>query len=102
MHAAAQQMLLLSDDLLCWGQLACGHLRTNAVAIDVAELVRNVHATMLPLAVTKKLEFRLGPLMNHLTINGDPGMLGQVLANLVANAIKYTDRGSVSIDRAPH
>lgn len=64
---------------------------------DIADIIKDVHVSMLSLAAKKRLEFvlKLEEKLPRLKIDKD--RIIEVLTNLVDNAIKYTDKGSISI-----
>jgi two-component system capsular synthesis sensor histidine kinase RcsC len=65
---------------------------------DIVEQVNGLVAMFQPLAEKKKLELRgvIGPGVPR-NVEYDPARFGQIVNNLVGNAIKFTQRGSVSI-----
>ncbi|MGQ9472202.1 MAG: sensor histidine kinase [Candidatus Aminicenantales bacterium] len=65
--------------------------------VDLRELVRRVFSQMEPFARRKGLSFRLEAGSEVPPLCGDQFQLEQMLVNLVDNAVKYTDRGTVTI-----
>jgi signal transduction histidine kinase len=95
--AGADRMLMLVNDLLDFARLQAGRFQLSPVATDYRPVVDEVIATMQPLATQKKLtlsaDVRLaGP------VTLDPQRITQVLTNLVANAVKFTDHGEIRIE----
>ena len=62
-------------------------------ALDLAELVRELADVVLPLARGRGLTLSVSHPKGPLLIKGDPTRLEQVVANLLDNAVKYTDPG---------
>jgi len=67
-------------------------------AVDVAELIAELEPVFTPAAQRKKLslQWKIGPHLNHL--RSDRRLLKSIISNLVSNAIKFTDRGAVTVD----
>ncbi len=64
---------------------------------NLSEIVRDVCEFYEPFAKEKNLELKCNIPSDQLNIQGDKEKLRQVLANLVDNAIKYTDQGYIEI-----
>jgi signal transduction histidine kinase len=94
----AERLLVLANNLLERARLEAGEVRLNVESFDPAALVREVQDVMDVLAREKGLT-----LESHVeedvpsTLRADRRQLHQVLVNLVGNAIKFTDEGSVKI-----
>jgi signal transduction histidine kinase/DNA-binding response OmpR family regulator len=91
-------LLDLIDDILDFARIESGHLHLESVNFDPLELAERVAETLSLRAHQKGLELtlRVAPEVPRALV-GDPLRLRQVLINLVANAIKFTDRGEVAI-----
>lgn len=96
----ADHLAALAQDLLDRGRLEAGQLRLNPRPTRLSALVRQVHRLHQPLAREKGLNLvldeRLGS-MQAVEVDVDATRLEQVLTNLIANALKFTDRGSVTL-----
>jgi CheY-like chemotaxis protein len=69
------------------------------ITFSLQEVVDNVVETILPLSSEKGLTFVCNFSTDNLPyFSGDPLRLGRIMMNLVSNAVKYTDKGSVSVD----
>src|SRR5262249_32679219 len=76
-------------------------LELVAEDFDLERAVASVTALMSPRALQKGLELRAAVAADvPLALRADAGRLRQILLNLVGNAIKFTDRGEVSLDVA--
>lgn len=88
----------LVDDLLDLTKMAVGQLAIETIAFDLQEVIERTVAHASPRANEAGLELKLAledpppP-----TVLGDPLRLGQVLINLVNNALKFTDEGEVGV-----
>ncbi|MEM1331486.1 MAG: CHASE domain-containing protein [Planctomycetota bacterium] len=94
----ARVLLSLVDDLLDVSKLQAAKLRVESIAIDPWEIVQEVIELLAPRAEGK--EVRVASFADGLlprTIQSDPTRFRQILFNLVGNAIKFTESGSVDI-----
>ncbi len=94
----ARQLLLFFNNLLQEAQLKVDKLQVKNVGFAPAALLDEVTALLAPLAERKglTLESTVAPDVPTRLI-GDPDKLSQILTNLVENAIKFTEHGSVSV-----
>jgi signal transduction histidine kinase len=95
--ASAKHLLALIDEVLTLSRLELGEERITPTSISVSSLVEEVSAMMELEARRKGLELGLTLPAADVTIVTDAGKLRQALLNLVGNAIKFTDRGGVTV-----
>ena len=95
---SAEALLHIVDDLLDVSKLDAGKLELETIDFDMADIVKGAALLFEPQARAKAIELavRVDPAMARYR-RGDPTRLRQVLLNLVGNAIKFTDAGSVSV-----
>ena len=95
---SADSLLGVVNDILDFSKIEAGKLELDSVEFDLAELLREALAPLEASARKKglALEKRLAPNVPRRLV-GDPGRLRQVLLNLAANAVKFTETGSVEI-----
>jgi signal transduction histidine kinase len=86
-QAEAQRMGILIDDLLAFSRL--GRKAIRAHEIDMTELVSSTFNRLSAQYNSAGITFRLGALPRA---QGDPVLIGQVWANLLANALKFTSK----------
>lgn len=96
--ASANGMMSIINDLLDYSKMEALKLTLDSVPFRLSELL---NATIEPLAITARdkdlvLSTRLENGIPDLLV-GDPGRLRQVLTNLIANATKFTEKGSVTV-----
>jgi signal transduction histidine kinase len=97
----ADRLRRLTGDLLLIGRLASHTLEIVVDSVDVSGLVQGAVAALQPQAVDKGVELRCSGEPGT-PLEGDAGRLGQLIDNLVSNAIKYTDQGgTVSVTATP-
>jgi len=97
-NTAATHLLAIINDILDLSKLEAGRIQLMPAAFDLNELLSTTHYLLLNAAVTKGLNLSLNKDQNVPDIMmGDSLRLRQVLINLVGNAIKFTDQGSVEL-----
>ena len=96
--ASAQQLLRTVDDILDYSKLEADRLDLETTGFNLRELLQSVITLMERTAEAKGLRLTLAidPAV-RLPVRGDPVRLRQVLSNLISNAIKFTERGSVAL-----
>ncbi len=100
---SADSLLRLLNDILDFSKIEAGKLELEAIDFSLRECIGQTAKTLATAASQKDLELacRIVPDVADALI-GDPGRLRQVLANLVGNAIKFTQAGEVVIDVSLH
>ncbi len=95
---SGEALLALINDILDYSKIESGKMGLEMVDFDLENLVGDLAATMALRAEEKGIEllYTVDPAIPRL-LGGDPGRMRQVLANLVGNAIKFTDEGEVVI-----
>jgi len=94
----SQRLLSLINDLLDQAQMEAGKLKIRYDTMRPADLLDNLHGVMDKITVDKGLSLtsELDPNMPE-TLVGDSARLQQILVNLVNNAVKFTEEGSVHV-----
>jgi signal transduction histidine kinase/CheY-like chemotaxis protein len=97
--SSADLLLQVIDDVLDFSKVEAGKLDMHPVELDVRAELDQLVALMGPRAEARGLflNARVHNTVPHFVM-GDPVRLRQILLNLVANALKFTDRGSVTIE----
>jgi len=95
---SGQNLLVIINDILDFSKLERGKITIENIPFKLSQLVATVVDLMLPKAVEKnvKLSSSIDKNIPEMLL-GDPTRLNQVLINLVGNAIKFTNQGSVKI-----
>jgi len=93
-----QRLLGLINDLLDQAQMEAGKLTIQMAPVKPADLLESLHGVMDKTASDKGLRLT-SEIDDHLpeAFNGDAARLQQILVNLVNNAVKFTDQGSVHV-----
>ncbi|MFD1536610.1 hybrid sensor histidine kinase/response regulator [Nonomuraea guangzhouensis] len=96
---SARSLLRLLDDFLDLSKIEAGHLQVESVPFDLPRLCDEVVAPFAPHAYQQGLWLtsRLGDSLPQ-QVTGDPVRLGQVLTNVVGNALKFTVQGGVDLE----
>jgi CheY-like chemotaxis protein len=96
---SATSLLEIINDILDSARITSGKLRLAQAAFDLPETVRSAITMFTPLAGQKGLTLtaRIGAQVPGIVV-GDAVRLRQILVNLVGNAVKFTDKGSVEVD----
>ncbi|HEX3241310.1 MAG TPA: PAS domain S-box protein [Solirubrobacterales bacterium] len=89
----ARRQLRLVDDLLNIARIEAGEFELSRTPLDLAELVVAETEAMRPDAEVAGLELTVAVEGGTLPVVADPDRIAQVIANLLANAIKFTPRG---------
>ena len=96
--ASAQQLLRIVDDILDYSKLEADKLDLETTTFNLRELMESVITLMERPAEAKGLRLELGIEQGvRLPVRGDPVRLRQVLSNLISNAVKFTERGGVTL-----
>ncbi|MDQ5848445.1 MAG: response regulator, partial [Pseudomonadota bacterium] len=95
---SGQNLLGIINDLLDFSKIEAGKLELENVDMDLRGTLDDVVDLLAERAHVKGLELACNIPANLVThVRGDPLRLGQILTNLVGNAIKFTERGAVVI-----
>ncbi|HEV2735063.1 MAG TPA: ATP-binding protein, partial [Longimicrobiaceae bacterium] len=97
-RASGYELLRLIDELLDLSKMEAGRIELSPEPFEVATLVREVAETVRPLAERKEVALDAAAAPDPGWVLADRVRLRQVLLNLVANAVKFTERGTVRID----
>ncbi len=100
--SAAEHLLAVINNVLDLSKIESGKLLLDAEDFSVAQVVDSVVSMLGQRAVDKGIELivDMDPRLQSRTVNGDPLRLGEVLANLVGNAVKFTAAGRVALRAA--
>lgn len=97
---AADNLLSLINGLLDLAKIEAGKMELNSEEVDVETVVEEVVELIRPQADAKKLALEMDVSRSLPAAFADRARVRQVLVNLAANAVKFTERGSVTIAAA--
>ncbi|SPF53847.1 PAS domain S-box (fragment) [Candidatus Desulfosporosinus infrequens] len=95
---SGDNLLTIINDILDLSKIEAGKVRLSQENFTMISLINEVDNLIQPLVVRKGLEYK-----SHIDkemkgqLIGDPGRLKQILTNLLGNAIKFTERGSIEL-----
>jgi signal transduction histidine kinase/HAMP domain-containing protein/CheY-like chemotaxis protein len=97
-HSAGSDLLQLINDILDLSKVEAGRMDIHAERFPLSALLEDVQATFEPLTAEKGLEFAVEiETETPLELHTDRQRLRQVLGNLLANAVKFTEHGHVTL-----
>jgi len=91
------RLIRIVEDLITLATLEEKAVALEIVKVDLKEVAENVVRIFKPRAREKNLDLRLEAGPDLPPIDGDPFRLEQLLVNLIDNAVKYTEKGSVRV-----
>ncbi|MEG4815467.1 GAF domain-containing protein [Microcoleus sp. K5-D4] len=97
-NRAGEHLLALINDILEMSKIEAGRSQLNESSFNLMRLLKTLEEMFRLKAKSKKLQLNLevGDGVPHF-VTADEGKLRQILINLVGNAIKFTERGSVTL-----
>ena len=96
LHTAGDALLSIINDILDFSKNEAGRVKLECIDLDVEGVIEEVAGLLVRQAQTKGLELTTrGQVDLTGTVLGDPARLRQILLNLAANAIKFTEHGEV-------
>ena len=94
---STERLIRLVNDLLDLSHMEGGKMEFNFTKVDFDAMVKSVVEELVPSAKKKKLEFSWKMPDGEFWVRADEQKLRQVVINLIDNAIKYTQQGSVNV-----
>ncbi|MBX3722473.1 MAG: response regulator [Turneriella sp.] len=99
LQSAAQAMHALANDVLTFAKLDHDKMRAEEVPFSPGEVIRRSLDIYRFKAAEKKIELVFAPPEGDIHLLGDPTKIGQILNNLISNALKFTPvNGRVSVE----
>ncbi|MEQ1507048.1 MAG: ATP-binding protein, partial [Myxococcota bacterium] len=97
-NRSADALLDIINDILDFSKVEAGRLELEVIPFDLRDVVEDTAELLAPSAHDKGLELVCRfPAGARTRVTGDPGRLGQILLNLVGNAVKFTAAGHVEV-----
>lgn len=95
---SGEMLLTIINDILDISKIEAGKLEFHIRPFDLKSLLEDIYQLLLPKAQEKNIRFSYQiPEEMHRVYKSDPIRIRQILFNLIGNAIKFTDDGSVEI-----
>ncbi|MCY7421605.1 MAG: PAS domain S-box protein [Chitinophagaceae bacterium] len=97
-NESAQNLLSIINDILDIEKIEAGEINMESIPFDLVGKTRSVMSLFEYVTDAKGLQFNFdNKISDKLIVEGDPTRFNQVLNNLIGNAIKFTDKGSITI-----
>ena len=96
-NSCGNDLLILINDILDISKIEAGEISLHLSKINIFELVENLVSEMLPLANEKGLELNYSSISKEFFLLSDNHRIKQIIKNLMSNAIKFTEKGSIEI-----
>jgi PAS domain S-box-containing protein len=98
LQSSGKNLLQLINDILDLSKIEAGKMEASWQQFNPAEMLRETVATMRPLGASKglHLQLKLNSMLPE-TIVSDRHLLARVLTNLLGNAVKFTDKGEITL-----
>jgi CheY-like chemotaxis protein/two-component sensor histidine kinase len=99
-YSAGNDLLVLINDVLDLSRIEAGKMDVHATELPIARLIEPVQRIFEPVARHKGLQFQL-EIEHNGVIETDVTRVQQILRNLLSNAFKFTEHGSIALRVGP-
>lgn len=97
-QSSSKSLMVIVNDILDMSKLESGKFSADFIPFDIRSIVDPLYTSYLLRTDEKGIAFSIEyPEEMPKWVFGDPTRLGQILNNLISNAIKFTDKGKVSL-----
>lgn len=97
-QSSSKSLMVIVNDILDMSKLESGKFSADFIPFDIRSIVDPLYTSYLLRTDEKGISFSIDyPKDMPKWVFGDPTRLGQILNNLISNAIKFTDNGKVSL-----
>jgi len=96
-HSSGEDLLVLINDILDLSKVEAGKLDINFGEMNMSEVPLQIEQTFAPVAMKKNLQFHISKGENIDVFYTDEKRFQQILKNLLSNAFKFTEQGSVNL-----
>ncbi len=97
-QSSGNDLLALINDVLDLSKIEAGHMDIRFAPLRISQLISNLRAVFEPIASDRKLSFLIEPADDIPDIiTTDSQRIEQILKNLISNALKFTEKGSVML-----
>jgi signal transduction histidine kinase/DNA-binding response OmpR family regulator/HPt (histidine-containing phosphotransfer) domain-containing protein len=94
--SSGEHLLIIINDILDFSKIEAGKLSVEYIDFNLWDLLDDINNVYTPQAQTKRIALDFDIANNiPISICGDPNRLRQIMANLLGNAIKFTDQGRI-------
>jgi signal transduction histidine kinase/ActR/RegA family two-component response regulator len=102
-RGSADSLLTIINDILDFSKIEAGKISIESIPLPLHALLGETLKPAQPIAAEKKLQLRL-EMADDLPqwITGDPVRVRQIITNLLSNALKFTEHGSITVRAEVH
>ncbi len=101
-QSSGNDLLQLINDILDLSKIEAGHLQIRPETVAIDRLTRDMRQVFTPIAGERGLDFEIRVADGSpVSVDTDRQRLEQILKNLLSNAFKFTEQGSVTLEIAP-
>lgn len=95
--SSADNLLQIINNILDLSRIEMGKFHLNIGTVNISAMLQELHSFFTPAVMEKGLDLKIDVPDNLPLIRTDEGSLRQVLINLMANAVKFTQKGHVNV-----
>jgi signal transduction histidine kinase len=95
--ASAGHLLELIDQILGFARADVGREKVNVQEVKLTEMLRSAASFVEPMAATQNISLTIKLPDEEILLRTDAGKVMQIVVNLLGNAVKFTDRGGVTL-----
>lgn len=101
-YNSGQHLLNLINDVLDLSKIEAGKMELAIEEINITDTINSVMSTAIGLIKDKPVRLEKEIAINIPTVRADAMRIRQVLLNLMANAAKFTEQGTITVEATPH
>ncbi len=99
LHGSGENLLSILNDILDISKIEAGELEIETVPFHLDTAMRQIIQLFIPLATEQDLDLQMHGTKNVPDVlEGDLGRIQQILRNLINNALKFTNKGSITVN----
>jgi signal transduction histidine kinase len=96
-RSSSTHLLNLIEEILAFARIEAGQETVRLEGVELRAVVREAQEVIEPLISRKRLRLVADLPAERVEMDTDPGKLRQILLNLIANAVKFTDEGEIRV-----
>jgi signal transduction histidine kinase len=96
-YGSGKHLLNIINEILDLAKIDAGQMRLSTQEKDITEILKHIVTSSQVLVKDKDVEIRLEEVTPIATVQIDPIRINQIMLNLVGNAIKFTEEGSITV-----
>jgi CheY-like chemotaxis protein/anti-sigma regulatory factor (Ser/Thr protein kinase) len=94
---SADALLAIVNDVLDFSKIEAGRMKVENVSFDIVSRLAEIGDLLIPQVCAKGLDYSFEADVEDRWVIGDAGRIRQIVLNLLTNAVKFTDRGQVTL-----